>query len=1247
VSRRLTVAPYIVLAGAVALGAEPAVHRYQRERGIPPSLDPILRHVEAGRDAFPEEKTAEDLALRLEELAALLRKDPRRVREAAELFLAADFKGGRLTPDGGPRSGPASGLEVVRSPAISQDLLRDRRTFADELAALVAEFRAVEVAELLITAIDASGEAGTPVRTEVRYDLVGPGAAVSRAERIGRWRMEWRRYAGVWRVARWTALDDVRTRAAARIFTETTEPALGATPAFRRQLAHGLDHWSARLDGVFRSGGMGHHGVSVGDADGDGLDDLYVSQPAGLPNRLFRGRTDGTFEDVTERAGLAVLDGTSHSLFADTDNDGDQDLVLVSQAGLLLFANDGKGGFTRVADAFRSGAPLRGSPTSIAMADYDRDGFLDVYLCTYSYVIGASEDKAGTAVPYHDARNGPPNVLFRNDGRGRFVDVTGEAGLDQNNDRFSFAAAWADYDEDGWPDLLVANDFGRKNLYRSLGRVDGRVRFSDVAAEAGVEDVGAGMSAAWLDFDNDGRLDIYTGNMWTAAGQRVTGQAAFLPGASAEVRDLYRRHVRGNSLFRNLGGGRFEDVTLAARAEMGRWAWSSDALDFDSDGWDDLYVVNGMFTRDDGPDLDSFFWRQVTARSPPEHRAGTPFDDAWRATNRLLMADAAQARHERNVLLRNDGRGGFDEVSGAAGLDLDQDGRSFVVFDPDRDGDPDVALMAARSAPQLRLFRNDFAPRGAVLAVRLVGTRSNRDAVGARVTVETDRLRRTRLVHAGSGFLSQHSRELLFGLGPSGRVLGVTVQWPSGTRQVFTDVALDRRIRLEEGSETVQAEPLQPASGPRAPAVAAAETRVARVPDETWLYRPFPGPDITLRDLDGRERSLAALRGKPAALLFWTARVTPTRLSVAQELAAGGLPVLALAVDPAAGEAKVRAASRGLNLPVAMAGDAEAGPWSILHRFLFDRREDLPLPTLFLLDAEGQVVKVYRGPADAARVLADARRIAATDEERLARAVPFPGVFQGRPGERNYFPYSLDLAEQGFEAAALAGFERAAALEPSAITFFNLGTLYMKAGRPVEARAALERALEKKPDYAEAANTLGALLAQGDDLEAAIPRFRAALEVKPDFPDALNNLGYALYQMGDDREARDLYQKALALQPDFPEAHNNLGIFFGQQGDLERAESSFRKAVEVRAGYGQAANNLALVLAARGDVPGAVAVLERLLKEDPGFEMGYVALSRIFVQAGRKREGIQALERLLQRNPQHPLGLETLRLLRE
>ena len=158
------------------------------------------------------------------------------------------------------------------------------------------------------------------------------------------------------------------------------------------------------------------------------------------------------------------------------DNDGDQDLVLATGTRPLLFVNDG----TRPLRAGRRRVPLPTQPlqgvlTSMAMADYDRDGFLDLYLCVYSYFFGAGEDKAGTPMPYYDARNGPPGVLFRNDGSGRFVDATQEAGLDAGNDRYHFAAAWADYDGDGWPDLLVANDFGVKNLYRNLGARGGQV----------------------------------------------------------------------------------------------------------------------------------------------------------------------------------------------------------------------------------------------------------------------------------------------------------------------------------------------------------------------------------------------------------------------------------------------------------------------------------------------------------------------------------------------------------------------------------------------------------------------------------------------------------------------------------------------------------------------------------------------------------------------------------------------------
>jgi Tfp pilus assembly protein PilF/peroxiredoxin len=691
-------------------------------------------------------------------------------------------------------------------------------------------------------------------------------------------------------------------------------------------------------------------------------------------------------------------------------------------------------------------------------------------------------------------------------------------------------------------------------------------------------------------------------------------------------------------------------VTLEARAEFGRWAWSSDAFDFDSDGWEDLYVVNGMFTRDaDEPsvDVDSFFWRQTVARSPLIRTPGTPYDDGWRATNRLLVSDGAQAQHERHVLLRNDGRGGFDEVSGAAGLDVDEDGRSFAVFDYDSDGDPDVVLMAPRSSPQLRLFRNDFAAGHAALALRLAGTKSNRDAVGARVTVETDQIRATRSLEAGSGFISQHSKELLFGLGKSQRIVKLTIAWPSGLVQTFSDVPLNHRAWAEEGRDTLRTEAFKKVATHSVRSSAIAEPATPSSAG-TWLYEPFPAPDFNLRDLEGQEYSLSALAGRPALILFWASWAPPSLAALEdlsrarQSLAGAGASLLAVAVDDKADEPKVRAVARGAGVPVMVASEEMAGTYNMLHRYLFDRREDLRLPTLLLVNGQAEIVKVYHEPT-AAKVVEDVRRIEVSAAGRLTRALPFPGRLFSSPGERSYFQYGLELSEQGFDAPALVVFERVAKVDPSALTFHNLGTLYMKAGQVAKARAAFEQALRLKPDYAEASNSLGALLAQSGEIPGAIEHFRAAIQAKPDFADALNNLGFALFQTGQLDEAHALYQKALALRPDFPEALNNLGIFLGRQGDLARAQEHFQKAVDKRKGYGEAATNLALVLTARGEPEKAIAVLQQLLQENPQFEMGYVTLCRLYLKMGRRQDGVQVLERLLQRNPTHPIGLQMLR----
>jgi Flp pilus assembly protein TadD/peroxiredoxin len=1221
--------------------APPSTAVYQPELAVPELLAPFLEDVEPGHDAFTSERDASEIAAVLARWGGSLRVDGAAADRMLAGLLAPDFRGARLTS---PAAGAGGAAFVVRrSEDLPQTLALNRRAFRGEIRRLVGDLRSIAVAEFLVTAIAPEPGADT-VRTDVRYDIAGPGIDAWRAGHVGTWRMRWRRAGAGWQIVEWTAAAHTSSLAPDPVFTEITGTALGGIESFQRQLGTSLDDWMATLDSVLTRDSNGHHGVSVGDADGDGLDDLYVAQPSGLPNRLYRNKGDGTFEDVTDAAGVGVLDDTAMSLFVDVDNDGDQDLVLATGTQPLLFLNDGTGRFTAVPDAFRFARPLQGSLTSIAMADYDRDGHLDVYLCVYSYFYGAGEEKAGTPMPYHDARNGPPGVLFRNDGTGRFVDVTAQAGLEAGNDRYHFAASWADYDEDGWPDLLVVNDFGTNNLYRNKG--DGT--FEDVAAAAGVLDHAAGMSAAFVDYDNDGLLDIYTGNMWSDAGQRVTASPGFMPDAPPEVRALYQRHARGNSLFRNRGDGTFEDVTIPARAAMGRWAWSSDGLDFDADGWEDLYVANGMISRQgDEGDLDGFFWRQVVARSPLSFVKGTPYDDAWRAINQLLVHGSIAMR-QRNVFLRNDGEGGFDDVSATVGLDLDQDGRSFVIMDLDRDGDPDLVVMAARQTPQLRVFRNDFTARGASLAIRLAGTDGNRDAIGATVRVETERLRRTKAVHAGSGFLSQHSRELLFGLGASERIVRLSVRWPSGRTQEFTDLAPNERLRLVEGGE-LERQPFERVSAAPAVPAEAAGPPSGPAPAETWMYEPFQAPDFVLSDRRGEMRSLAALRGRPAVLLLWSPQVDASRAVVealAREhdaLTRAGLGVLAIAVDASLDASRVVASTA---IPVVSASREVALGYALLHRHLFMNRQALRLPTTLLIDPSGGVVRVYRGAVDAARLIADAASIEASPAERLARAVPFAGTFYSPLPPRNYLPYGRSLLDEGLEAAAVVAFERAAAAVPSAPTLYRLGTLLLKTGETSKARAAYERALVLEPELAEANNDLGTLLAQDGDLDAAIARFRLALAATPEYPDALNNLGYALLLTGRDAEARALYEQALALQPDFPEALNNLGLLLGRSGDLDGAERYFRAALERQPRYGEAANNIALVLVSRGDATAAIALLEGFLERAPEFESAYVTLAKILFTTGRDQDGFRVLDRLLQRNPTHPVGLELLRVMK-
>lgn len=372
-------------------------------------------------------------------------------------------------------------------------------------------------------------------------------------------------------------------------FTDTTASVMGWTSESNDPLLVGIDDWRKQLDWRLTQDVTGPHGLSVGDVNGDGLEDLYVCETGGLPNRLLIQKEDGTIRDASENSGANFLEPSASSLLIDLDNDLDLDLVLATGRYVLFLANDGKGHFERRFE-HTSDSVIR----SLSAIDYNGDDRLDIYACGY-YARSGDRLGLGRPVPYHDANNGVRNFLLQNNDWS-FKDVTAETGLDANNRRFTYAAAWEDFDNDGDPDLYVANDFGRNNLFRNDSGF-----FTDVAAEAGVEDLSAGMSVSWGDYNRDGWMDLYVGNMFSSAGNRIAFQRKYRPGEDSTP---FQRHARGNSLFLNQGDGTFLDTSEEANVTLGRWAWCSSFADVNNDGWEDILVVNGMVTgTDDTGDL--------------------------------------------------------------------------------------------------------------------------------------------------------------------------------------------------------------------------------------------------------------------------------------------------------------------------------------------------------------------------------------------------------------------------------------------------------------------------------------------------------------------------------------------------------------------------------------------------------------------------------------------------------------------
>jgi hypothetical protein len=505
-------------------------------------------------------------------------------------------------------------------------------------------------------------------------------------------------------------------------------------------------------------------GVAFLDYDNDGILDLFFTNgttlagtPAGAAHaHLYHGNRDGTFTDVTEKAGVARTGWGQGVAVGDYDNDGFADLYLTFFGRNVLLRNNGDGTFTDVTD--RAGVAAGGWSTSAAWADYDNDGLLDLYVARYIDFDLASAPLPGARVPGVNCMyrgfpvmcgprgmKGARDILYHNNGDGTFTDVTDRAGIDRSSSR-GLGVVWGDYNNDGRPDLLVTNDAQANQLYRNRG--DGT--FEEVALPAGVavDEDGrerAGMGVDFADYDNDGWLDLAIGNF--------SGEAS--------------------SLYLNRHDGTFAETTWSSGIgppTLPMLTWGTRFLDYDNDGWKDLLFVNGHVY----PEVDAHHLDETYA--------------------------------QRALLFRNNGNGTFSTVGGVAGPGGDVwrqrwAGRGAAIGDYDNDGDLDIVIATVNGPPIL--LQNRGGNRGHWLSVKLTGTRSNRDAIGARVTVRTGGRSLMEEVRSGGSYLSQSDLRLHFGLGQQTRVETVDVSWPSGRKERVGPIDADVFVTIREGSGVV------------------------------------------------------------------------------------------------------------------------------------------------------------------------------------------------------------------------------------------------------------------------------------------------------------------------------------------------------------------------------------------------------------------------------------------------------------
>ena len=1033
-----------------------------------------------------------------------------------------------------------------------------------------------------------------------------------------------------------------------QLFKDCTSSILKRCDSLPNQLIYGLDQWSRRIPGIDI---VGNHGVAVGDINSDGLDDIYVCQPNGLPNVLLIQNPDGTAENAALASNLDVLDETHAALIVDIDNDKDQDIVLSTDENLILMSNKGDGTFQ-----LEHKMPIGRDAHSISASDFDRDGDLDLFLCKYKDINRQSEVLLFPR-NLETADDGGRNILLRNDEGWNFVDATEQSGITGDNTFFSRSAVWVDYDFDGDSDLYIANEFAADQLYENQ-----EGWFTDISDEVGIEVAARHRSVSVGEFNQDGRFDFFVAtDVPLSALRELKGSKS-----SKESRSQFQNSLTGENQiwFTAKPGEKLVPFFLRAPIFSSESAFASVTADLNNDGLDDVVVTNGFLSRSSSQQVDELFFKTAFSRD------GETGDRETGGGNREQESQLLRAAHDVSELCRSGysfgseqrnrcylsiGKLGFANLSAVSGVDLPDDARGVATTDWDNDGDPDL-VMTCRGGPQIRIFRNQLQSQNNFVHFDLIGTESNVDAIGARVDlyIEGRKAPLIKMVQAGTGNLSQSTKRVMFGLGQTEKIKMVEVFWPSGKKQTFEDVSVDTKYELVEGAANLS-EKINERFNLEIPA--GSLEGLASLPKATEraaFYPPMPIPKLQFQIGKDDWREIAPESSKPLLAVFYSQNSESEKVlasfASAEAEAFDDLKCVGVMVGKDDDEknlfmAQQVAEKTAFPFPFGSAAESTVEKLSILNGEWFNDHRTPATPFAILLDEKGKICTFYPSSSlDLEKIADEGSRVAANTWSPKSESRPLGGKWLakyrtpklnrlkgrleeiGYPGDAEILgkqslsrtayelcQKAIELESQGEYVVSQNFFDKAIYADPKCVmAHVGRGHLLRRMSKqqkigddsvrvPLQQKAIsdFEQALMLDPMNTEAIIGRANMAIDQNRLSDALTQLTDYVEVDPERYEIHAIIGRLLFFQKRYSESAKFLITAFENRPSLPFVAGDLGFLYLSAGEYEQAQKFLALALRLQPSNKNMVRLLAEAEFITGRFDEAVVLFERVTKLEP------------------------------------------------